>query len=172
MQSDNLNVYSTTMSDIFTVKVRDPCISSVIEVEGIFPDSLTVPFGELSSTLVISTPQSSVSRLTGDQEICGILDYEVLDNTRAVSVSELLKITAAEQVKLEYWSESTEGPLVEIELIIKISIATYASIEPKYVPIRLNYRECVPVDFKTLKLDDVTVKINSGYEKVIKFVFD
>ena len=73
---------------------------------------------------------------------------------------------------MEYWSESTEGPLVETEFIIKISISSYTSIEPKYVPIRLNYRECVPVDFKTLNLDDVTVTINSGYVKVINFVFD
>ena len=58
----------------------------------------------------------------------------------------MLQISTTNQVKLEYRSRSEEGPLVWQDFVIKVSIAAYDSIEPAYVEIRLNYRECALID--------------------------
>ena len=88
--------------------------------------------------------------------------------------NQLLKISSmGQQITLEYHSESKEGPLVFQDFVIKVSIVDSSEIAPALVPVRLNYRECAPADFRGAPIDDVSVTIGTKIkEKTILLVLD
>ena len=108
--------------------VTDPCISSLIQVSELLPESMSVRPGRTSEELIVTGPTNSVSVEYGNgYNMCGPLGYEVLseETRKPARSSQFILYTRndleqGDKLTLKLKSAAGNGPILTEDLVIKM----------------------------------------------------